>query len=238
MDQGQVKKEKRMDGSETTGLVKGVRVATREVEPELVDELRQCELRIDNAYDDAWHALKTIHDGKLYRADGYKSFKDYVEQRWGYSKSRAHRLIDHVKICEYLKEQGVETLPTSEAHTQSLTKLRRISKSEEDFLQRAGNAWEKAVDTAPKTFDVPRVTADHVENSMQHFGDYRSVKRQNTSQAAIDLRDLLTRIGQSDAMKMTPSAFAKRFDLKGLPSNAPRIIDWLAEYAEIAGVRD
>ena len=220
----------------TTG--KGERVATREIEPALVDELRECESRIDSAYDDAWHSLKRIHDGKLYRGDGYKSFKDYVEQRWGYSKSRAHRLIDHVKIVEYLKEQGVTSLPTSEAHTEALTKLRRTSKSEEDYLQRAGNAWEMAVDSAPRQFDVPRVTADHVESSMQHFGVYRNAKKTSPSAAATELRELLTKIGQSDAMKLTPAAFVKQFEAKGFPSTFPRIVDWLVKCAEIADFRD
>lgn len=225
-----------MDGAETVGMTKGSRVATREIEPALVDELRKCEECIDRAYDDAWHSLKRIHDGKLYKGDGYTSFKEYVEQRWGYSKSRAHRLIDHVKIVEYLKEQGVATLPTSEAHTTALTKLRRVAKSEDDFLQRAGNAWEMAVDTAPKQFDAPQVTASHVESSMQHFGVYRNAKRSDSSSAiGADLRALLTRLGQSDAMKLTPEAFVKRFGDKAFPNGFSAALSWLNRTAELMG---
>lgn len=222
---------------ETTELEKGARVTTRELEPAVQDLLRECEYRIDRAYDDAWHALKQIHDEKLYKAAGYTSFKTYVEERWGYSKSRAHRLIDHVKIVEYLKEQGAEILPTSEAHTQALTKLRRISKSEDDFLQRAGHAWEVAKDTAPKQFDVPQVTASHVDSTLSQYGIYRNAKRPESSGAAAsDLRALLTKIGQSDAIKkMTPDAFVKRFADRGFPNEITKIINWLNRAVELVG---
>jgi hypothetical protein len=216
-------------------VVKGTRTATRELEPAVADRLRSCEYKIDRAYDDAWHALKEIHDDNLFKVDGYKTFKDYVEQRWGYSKTRAHQLIDHVKIVEYLKEQGVESLPTSEAHTRAITKLRRISKSEDDFLQRAGNAWEMAKDTAPKKFDVPQVTADHVESTMEHFGVYRQTRAPSSSAAATDLRALLTKIAQGDAVKMTPDAFVKRFNDRGFPNEFVKVLTWLNAAAELVG---
>lgn len=223
------------DGPEQGDLVKGTRTVTRELEPAVRDRLHQCESRIDLAYDDAWHALKEIHDSKLYKADGYKSFKDYVEQRWGYSKSRAHRLIDHVKIVEYLKEQGVESLPTSEAHTQALTKLRRISKSEDDFLQRAGNAWEMAVDSAPKQFDVPKVTANHVESSMSHFGVYRNAKRKNPDEDADEISAALAKVTQCAAFKMTPAKFHEKHGRKGQPSQFYELVTWLNAYADLCG---
>jgi hypothetical protein len=217
------------------GTAKGTRTATRELEPAVQNLLRECEYRIEHAYDDAWHALKQIHDDKLYKADGYTSFKDYVEQRWGYSKSRAHRLIDHVKIVEYLKEQGVEALPTSEAHTQALTKLRRISKSEDDFLQRAGEAWEIAKDTAPKSFDVPRVTADHIESTMSQYGIYRNAKRKNPDEDADELRERLTKLAQCEAFKTTPESFAKKFGKKCVPSKFYERLSWLNGLAEALG---
>lgn len=216
-------------------LEKGMRTATRELEPAVKDRLHELEGRIEGAYDDAWHALKEIFDGHLYKVDGYKSFKEYVEQRWGYSKSRAHRLIDHVRIVEYLKEQGVENLPRSEAHTTALTKLRRISKSEDDFLQRAGNAWEMAVDTAPKQFDVPKVTANHVESSMQHFGVYRQVKRKNPDEVADEISSALAKVTQCVAFKMQPEKFYEKHGRKGCPSQFYELVTWLTSYAELCG---
>ena len=222
---------------ESNGSV-GERSTLPSLEPGITDELADCEEIIERSLGDAWHALKRIHDNKLFTVAKCKTFEEYAEKRWGYSKTHAYRLIDHAKIIDQLKAEGVEVLPSGEGLTRPLQKLDRISKSPEEFQQRVSEAWRMAVDTAPKVLDVPQVTVQHVESTMQHFGLYRNTKRQNTAQAAIDLRDLLTKIGQSDAMKMSPDAFAKRFELKGLPSNAPRIIDWLIKYAEIAGVRD
>lgn len=221
------------DGVEQGGMVKGTRRATRELEPELLNRLHELEGRIEGAYDDAWRSLKEIFDGHLYKADGFTSFKSYVEQRWGYSKSRAHRLIDHVKIVEYLKEQGVETLPKSEAHTTALTKLRRISKSEDDFLQRAGNAWEMAVDSAPKQFDVPKITASHVESSMQQFGAYRNAKRKNPDEDADEISSALAKVTQCVAFKMKPAEFHAKHGLKGQSSQFYELVAWLNVYADL-----
>lgn len=220
-------------------VVKGSRRTTRELEPAVLDRLHECEHRIESAYDDAWHALKEIHDAKLYKADGYASFERYVEQRWGYSKSRAYRLLDHVRIVEYLKEQGVESLPTSEAHTEALTKLRRISKNEDDFLQRAGNAWEMAVDSAPKHFDSPKVTASHVETSMQHFGVYRNAKRKNPDEDADQISSALAKVTQCAAFKMKPQVFHEKHGRKGQSSQFYELVSWLNAYAELcAGETD
>lgn len=236
MAQEQAKREKRVtDGAGQGEIVKGTRRATPDLESELQNRLHDLEARIEGAYDDAWHALKEIFDGHLYKADGFSSFKSYVEQRWGYSKSRAHRLIDHVRIVEYLKEQGVENLPKSEAHTTALTKLRRISKGEDDFLQRAGNAWEMAVDSAPKQFDVPRVTANHVESSMSHFGVYRNAKRKNPDEDADEISAALAKVTQCAAFKMTPAKFHDKHGRKGQSSQFYELVSWLNAYAELCG---
>lgn len=216
---------------------RGKRVAVREMEPEVVSALRDCERRIDLAYDDAWHALKTIHDDKLYKADGYGSFKDYVEQRWGYSKTRAHQLIDHVKIVEYLKEQGVTSLPTSEAHTRPMAKFRRTAKSEENFLQKCGEAWQIASDTAPKQFDVPKVTADHVESTMQHYGLYRTAKAKADTTAA-DFRTALTRaLDVLTECGLDGYKLHEKYDDKIVPNGFRKLVDVLMQLAEVSRVQ-
>lgn len=219
-------------------VVAGSRRVVMELEPEVAGLLQACEKEIEQALDSAHHALRRIHDDKLYKADGYKTFEDYAEKRWGYSKSRAYQLIDHSKIVEHLKNEGVEILPGGEGMTRPLQKLRRISKSEDDFMQRVEEAWQIAQDTAPKVHDVPQVTVNHVESTMEHYGLYRSVKRKNPDEDAVELRELLTKIGQSDAMKLAPEAFLKRYELKGFPSNFPRIVTWLSACADLADVRD
>jgi hypothetical protein len=217
---------------------KGKRTTARELEVEVQEQLRDCERRIDAAQTDAWDALRKIHEDKLYKVDGYSSFKDYVESRWGLSKTHAHRLIDHSKIIEYLKAEGTGFMPGGEGLTRPLTKLRRTAKSEDDFLQKASEAWRIASDTSPKAFDVPQVTVQHVESTLGQFGLYRNVKSSSGPSVAAELRALLTKIGKSDALKMAPEEFVKRFADKGLPSDFFRILDWMRGCAELVVVEE
>lgn len=226
-----------MDLGEGRGLARGSRTATAPIEPGVADALAECEQKIEEALDTAWHSLRKIHDDNLFKVAGYKTFEAYCEQRWGYSKTHAYRLIDYSKVVAHLKSEGIESVPT-EAVLRPAMKLRRISKGDDDFLQRITEAVQIVNDTAPKKFDVPQVTTQHVESTMSQYGLYRNVKRQDTSAAATESRDLLTKYGQSEAMKMTPEVFVKRFDLKGFPSNFSRIVDFLVACRDLLDVRD
>lgn len=219
-------------------MARGKRVAVVELEAHIQGLLRDCEDRIDCATDDAWHALRTIHDDKLYKSDGYGSFQQYVEQRWGYSKSRAYQMIDHAKIIDRLKSEGVGFLPGGEGLTRPFAKFRRKygKDDEESFLQASSEAWRAASDSAPKAFDVPQVTVEHVESTMERLGLYRNVKSTSKASAAAELRALFTKVGKSDALKMTPEEFVKRFADKGFPSDFFQILDWMRGCAELITV--
>jgi hypothetical protein len=217
---------------------KGTRRNTKNLEPEVQTLLRECERRIDAAQEDAWHALRTIHDDKLYKSDGYGSFKEYVEQRWGYSKSRAYQMIDHAKIIDYLKSEGVGFLPGGEGLTRPISKLRRkYGDDDEQFLQAASEVWRASSDRAPKAFDVPQVTVQHVESTMESLGIHRNVKKVSPNAVAVELRDLIAKLSQCDALKMTPKAFAAQFGDKGCPSQFFQTVDWLTDYAGVVGVK-
>ena len=211
------------------------RVTVRELEPEVADDLRSCEAKIEGALSDAWHALRKIHDEKLYKADKYKTFEDYCEKRWGYSKSRAYQLIDHAKLIDHLKSEGVEFLPAGEGLTRPLQKLRRVSKSEDEFLQKAEVAWRMATDHAEKIHDVPQVTVQAVESAMSHAGLYRNAKSKADTTAA-DCRNTLTKFAQSDARKMAPEDFVKKYEMKGFPSTFPRDLEWMIRCADLLGI--
>lgn len=216
--------------------MRGKRVAVADLEPAIQTALRACEQRIDTAQADAWHALRQIHDEKLYTADGYSSFKEYVEQRYGYSKSRAYQFIDHAKIVDYLKSEGVTFLPGGEGLTRPLTKLRRISKSEDDFLQRAAVTWKIASDTAPKAFDVPLVTTQHVESTMGQYGIYRNAKKTGEAAVVSELRGLLTKLLHCEALKISGTDFVEKHGSKAFPNDFRNLVDWLMECAEVAEV--
>lgn len=47
-------------------------------------------------------ALLAIRDGRLYREAGFARFEDYTRERWGFSRSRAHRLIEASEVAAML----------------------------------------------------------------------------------------------------------------------------------------
>jgi hypothetical protein len=214
-------------------------VAVIELEGKLQELLRDCEQIIDDGLSGACHALRRIHDGQLYKVDGYGTWVEYVKSRYGFSKTHSYRLIDHAKIIDYLKAEGVGFLPGGEGLTRPISRLRRkYGEDDEQFLQAASETWRASMDDAPKCFDVPQVTVQGVESTMERLNLYRNAKSTSTASAGTELRTLLTKIGKSDALKMAPEAFVKRFADKGLPSDFFHTLDWLRGVAELMVVEE
>jgi hypothetical protein len=200
--------------------------------------LLECEHTIEHSLDGAWHALRRISDERLYVEDGYGNFESYCEKRWGYSKSYAYRLIDHTKLIDHLKESGIGILPSSEGQTRPLMKLKRKSKNEAEFLQKAGEAWQIAADTAPKVFDVPKITGDHVESAMSHFGIHGRKSPPKAQYIVQEMRQALGRLSQCSALRLSGHDFVEKYGSEAFPKNFHELIDWLTECAEVADVGD
>lgn len=43
---------------------------------------------------DVGQALARIRDGRRYRLEGFDTFEDYCRERWGFSRVRAHQMIE------------------------------------------------------------------------------------------------------------------------------------------------
>lgn len=75
---------------------------------EEAQELEGCEEVIENGLN-IWYqvgeALLHIRDNRLYRAS-HKTFEEYLNERWGMSRSRAHRLIDASQVAANLLPIG------------------------------------------------------------------------------------------------------------------------------------
>lgn len=87
------------------------------------EQLQSLEGRIQHgwtAFLDVGEALLTVRDARLYRAS-HASFEAYCEERWGWSKSHANRLISAFEVQQQLAPHGV-TL-RSEATARPLTTL-------------------------------------------------------------------------------------------------------------------
>lgn len=93
-------------------------------------------------------ALLRIRDSRLYR-DTHRTFNDYCRDRWGMSRSYAHRMIEGAKTADNLLPIG--NTPVNEAQARPLTRLEPEKQRE---------VWQEAVETAPGG----KVTAEHVED--------------------------------------------------------------------------
>jgi len=87
------------------------------------------------------NALLAIRDGRLYR-DDYLTFEDYCRERWGMSRSRAHRVIDAAIVWDNLLPIG-NKLPANECQVRPLTRLKEPQAQRE--------AWSRAVDV----YEIP-----------------------------------------------------------------------------------
>lgn len=202
-----------------------------EAEQKSHELLISCETRLEHCLDDGYRALREIHDSKLYKADGYSTFKEYCEQRWGWSKTHAYRLIDYSKIADKLKEEGIEHIP-SEGQIRPVMKLRRLSKNEDDFLQKATGAVRIAMDTAPGRDGVQRVTASHTESTLSHFGMAGRKSSPKGDVIASELRAALTKLAHCQALKESGTDFVEQHGEAAFPNGFDGIVQFLADCLE------
>lgn len=125
-------------------------------------DLEQAESAVERCaevFDAGVRALAVIRDKRLYR-ERYRTFEQYCQERWGYTRQHVNRLISASHIVEVLltepigsKPGDVEApipLPANESQTRAIAAL-----PEEEQAP----AWRQAVTTAPGG----KVTAKHVE---------------------------------------------------------------------------
>lgn len=93
-------------------------------------------------------ALLIIREEKLYK-DTFRTFEEYCQERWGFQRNYANRLIASAKVVENLVPIGTKK-PTSESQVRPLTHLKPEQQKQ---------AWEKAIETTPEG----KITAKHIE---------------------------------------------------------------------------
>jgi hypothetical protein len=68
-------------------------------------KLARCEADIEAGLLQAWRALRTIWQERLYRV-GYSGFDKYCQAKWGITAARAHQLIDAANLVDYVSTNG------------------------------------------------------------------------------------------------------------------------------------
>src|SRR5207302_4850300 len=92
-------------------------------------------------FTDVGNALLQIRDGELYQPQ-YSSFEEYCRERWDLEHSRVYQLMDSAQVVENLKTStSGGSLPMSERQARPLALLP---------LEQQAEAWNKAVESAPK----------------------------------------------------------------------------------------
>lgn len=96
------------------------------------------------------NALAEIRDSRMYRAT-FKTFEDYCQERWGFSRMRAHQMIDAARAVENVKHV-LQTAPQNARQAAELAKVPAEKQPE---------AWSKAQEKADE--EGKPVAARHVE---------------------------------------------------------------------------
>jgi len=97
-------------------------------------------------------ALREIRDKRLYKLKGFSEFDDYCRNTWDMQRAHALRLETAADVIDNLKNVSkLDTfLPQTESQVRPLAKLTPEKQIE---------AWQKAVENAPKFNDKPKITA-------------------------------------------------------------------------------
>lgn len=73
--------------------------------------------------------LLEIRDKRLYKEQGYSRFEDYCQGRWGFSRIRAHQLIEGAEVSRLLTIVNTEP-PRTESQARELAPLIKANKQE------------------------------------------------------------------------------------------------------------
>jgi hypothetical protein len=148
-------------------------------------ELELCEQTINHlrqAFADAGAALGEIREKRLYRAQ-YGTFEAYCQQRWGFSRVQAHRLIQAAEVSHNLLPIGnIVGLPDNEAQTRPLGKL--------DTPEEQQGAWREAVERSNGSTPTAKVVQQVVEERTRSSTTCESCGATATSSTRKDGREV------------------------------------------------
>lgn len=126
---------------------------TAEVVP--ARSLAECEQVIERGlavFTEVGAALIEIRDRRLYR-QSHGTFEEYCEQRWGFSRSRAYRIIEATQTTRALSPIGDTPLPANEGQARELRGLPAA---------KAAEVMTRAAESGPVTAAGIREARAHV----------------------------------------------------------------------------
>lgn len=139
-------------------------VIREDLSPAEVTELKKLEQTIERGlqtFFEVGSALMDIRDKRLYRAT-HKTFEDYCNARWQFSRVHAHRLITAASVMQNLLPMG-NILPETERQARALNGL-----TPEQQQAAWGQAVEQAEGSTPTAAQVA-AAADQVKGKPARF---------------------------------------------------------------------
>jgi DNA modification methylase len=151
-------------------------------------------------------ALDNVREQRLYRAAGYETWLEYLDRRWGLSRSYAHRLIEAARVIALLPIGNIVdvVLPTNEAQARPLARLKRDPEA-------VSEAWQEAVARAPRdpTTDAPVVRARDVEAAVTQVISRRATAPQAQARAHAERQ---ARVVEAVAQRVPPDGLEALLD--------------------------
>jgi len=87
------------------------------------NRLGELEKRVQGSLSSMLVDLKEIHDQELWAVDGYKSWAEYCEKRWHWSKQHVNRLLSASNVVENIKQvEPTGSTPATERQARALAK--------------------------------------------------------------------------------------------------------------------
>jgi len=121
----------------TVEIVKDGLKPLTQAEKRLKQELEE---KVEQAFNLAGLALKTLRDKRLYR-ESHNTFESYCRDRFGHSRQKANFLIVAADIFQHLTTNGCQILPANERQIRPLSLIQPAQQVE---------AWTTAVEEAGK----------------------------------------------------------------------------------------
>ena len=131
--------------------------------PEEENERLILERQVERAFYEAGLALQKLRDKKLYRST-HKTFQEYCQDRFGFTRRSAYYLIDTVKIVDNLQkcEPLVHIFPTNERQCRSLKSLQTEQQRE---------VWNQAVAKANGKVPSGKIVTEIVNQLKNNSND-------------------------------------------------------------------
>lgn len=133
-------------------------------------ELTKCEEVIDRtkgAFLECGIALASIRDKKLYRRD-FRTFDAYCQDRWGWQRMHAHRLIEAAKVVEDLP-QNVSRGIQNERQARALAKVPKEQRVEViKAVTESGPITSERITETARKFKDP---LDHLQQPVEYHPD-------------------------------------------------------------------